>query len=321
MECTCIVLIVLAGIYTINPEREWTPENLYYFIIPFFLLGYYIYVQLNHPGHIRAWILEAYSEKQLEHLAGDHAIKVIAVYFLFLIAMLTKYFHGAIYWEKIKKNPDTYLLIRDMYIFSIVVLIVLAVQWSIYFACRLFQKSEFSETILLFETGDLFFVSLLIQIAPQLAKLNILTRKYDKYFTKKYASSRIQNLDTEGISHRLNQLIFQEKVLRDENITLESLGKYLNLTRSQMSEYINREYQKSFKDFTGFYRVEDAKEILVQNHSLNSSIVAFEVGFNSVSAFYKNFRNLTGLTPDQYRKKFSATNHNPDSEAADCKPD
>ncbi|MDH4263778.1 MAG: helix-turn-helix domain-containing protein [Spirochaetia bacterium] len=69
--------------------------------------------------------------------------------------------------------------------------------------------------------------------------------------------------------------------------------------------------KKSFKDFASFYRVEDAKEILIQNHTLNSSVVAFEVGFNSVSAFYKNFRNITGYTPDQFRKKFSGAPYHP----------
>ena len=168
-----------------------------------------------------------------------------------------------------------------------------------------------SETILLFEAGDSFFGILLIQIAPQLVKLNILTRKYDKYFTKKYINSRIQNMDTKELAIRLHHLIYNDKILRNENITLESFGKHLNLTRSQTSEYINHEYQKSFKDFASFYRVEDAKEILIQNHTLNSSVVAFEVGFNSVSAFYKNFRNITGYTPDQFRKKFSGAPYHP----------
>ena len=61
----------------------------------------------------------------------------------------------------------------------------------------------------------------------------------------------------------------------------------------------------SFFDFLNSYRIREAKSMLIHQDSLSQSIldVSFAVGFNSNSAFYAAFKNATGQTPAQFRRK------------------
>jgi AraC-like DNA-binding protein len=55
-------------------------------------------------------------------------------------------------------------------------------------------------------------------------------------------------------------------------------------------------------------RIEEAKKILTGpgGAEKKNTAVALDVGFNSMTAFYKAFKKFTGMTPNQYKKE-SAT--------------
>jgi AraC-like DNA-binding protein len=63
----------------------------------------------------------------------------------------------------------------------------------------------------------------------------------------------------------------------------------------------------SFFDYLNSYRIEEAQRILRQETDPPPVIltVAFEVGFNSNSAFYSAFKRSSGRTPAQYRRSYS----------------
>lgn len=48
-------------------------------------------------------------------------------------------------------------------------------------------------------------------------------------------------------------------------------------------------------------RVERAKELLRQPHSMSIAAIALECGFSNQSALSKHFRNITGKTPKVYK--------------------
>ncbi|HEY3298820.1 MAG TPA: AraC family transcriptional regulator, partial [Armatimonadota bacterium] len=66
---------------------------------------------------------------------------------------------------------------------------------------------------------------------------------------------------------------------------------------------------KKFKQYVGVgfleylihLRIEEARRLLAET-DLNVTEVAYEVGFDSLSTFYRDFRRLTQLTPVAYRK-------------------
>ena len=53
----------------------------------------------------------------------------------------------------------------------------------------------------------------------------------------------------------------------------------------------------------GKYRVDEAKILLANDKTVKISDVAYEVGYNSLSAFNTAFKKATGLTPSKFRNE------------------
>ena len=70
---------------------------------------------------------------------------------------------------------------------------------------------------------------------------------------------------------------------------------------------MNRYIHQSFHEFVNRYRVEEAKQILREQagKELPVTDVVAAAGFNSKATFNRFFKQYAGLTPSQYRQKFS----------------
>jgi AraC-like DNA-binding protein len=113
------------------------------------------------------------------------------------------------------------------------------------------------------------------------------------------------NLDqetTEEILLKLEESIIQKKMFKNGNLTIESLSKEINCSRSRISNVINYVYGKNFNNWINEFRIEEAKILLREPQSKNITIEAISqrVGFNSKSTFNVFFKSQTGLTPKQF---------------------
>ena len=99
--------------------------------------------------------------------------------------------------------------------------------------------------------------------------------------------------------------IMQEKQLYlDGDLTLPSLAQAAGLTTHQASQVINGQMNQNFFSFVNNYRIQLAKRMLLDPKTSAMPIVelAFEVGFQSKSAFYESFKRATNMTPTQFKK-------------------
>ncbi|MBN2161143.1 MAG: AraC family transcriptional regulator [Spirochaetes bacterium] len=118
---------------------------------------------------------------------------------------------------------------------------------------------------------------------------------------KRYEKSMLEGLDTGIIGERLNELMRDEELFRDSEVSLPSVAKKLALTPHQLSQLLNERMGTNFHDFVNRFRVEAAKKLLVDNPEANIISVCFNVGFNSKSSFNAAFKKLTGMTPRDYK--------------------
>jgi AraC-like DNA-binding protein len=60
--------------------------------------------------------------------------------------------------------------------------------------------------------------------------------------------------------------------------------------------------EKTFYDYINGKRIEEFKKMILRPENQKYTIVglAYDCGFNSKTAFYRNFKNVTGLSPTQY---------------------
>jgi AraC-like DNA-binding protein len=128
-------------------------------------------------------------------------------------------------------------------------------------------------------------------------------------------SEEVVSLPTEKTVHKPDQELIsrlldymkEKKSYLDAELTLSSLAKDMNISRSQLSLLINEGIGDNFYDFINKYRVEEVKKLMIDPSVKNYNLlgIALEAGFKSKSTFNLIFKRFTGLTPTEYRKNIS----------------
>lgn len=120
----------------------------------------------------------------------------------------------------------------------------------------------------------------------------------------KYESSKLTPEKKKIFLKKLQQAIEEEKCYIDENLTLQNLSRLLDIPANYLSQIINEEFSQNFPDFINNHRIRDARELLQdpRNNHLSILGIAYEVGFNSKSAFYNAFKKHTGMSPSAFLK-------------------
>ena len=89
-----------------------------------------------------------------------------------------------------------------------------------------------------------------------------------------------------------------------ENITLKKMGSLCNISTSYFSKIFKRETKKTLPYYVNEIRIERGKELL-ENSNMPIINISLDLGFSDCGYFIKVFKNLQGITPDAYRKKFN----------------
>ncbi len=97
-------------------------------------------------------------------------------------------------------------------------------------------------------------------------------------------------------------LFGEEKIYRNPNLSLDCLAERLSISSGYLSRLINDITNKSFNQFTNEYRVKESQRNLVSKEFSHYNIlsIGLESGFNSKASFNRNFKEITGLSPQEY---------------------
>ncbi len=100
--------------------------------------------------------------------------------------------------------------------------------------------------------------------------------------------------------------INEKKLYLDTELNEHKLAQKLDIRPYLLSKFLNDELGKSFSQFIKEKRIEEAKKLLQKSENQNLTIfsIAIDSGFKSESSFYANFKEATGMTPNQYKKQF-----------------
>ena len=119
----------------------------------------------------------------------------------------------------------------------------------------------------------------------------------------RYERSTLSNVDVERVLAEMARLMDEEALYCDESLSLSALAAQLNVSAHQLSEIVNERLGKSFPNYLKTQRVNAACRLLQEQPDETILNVGLSVGFNSSSAFYAAFREITGQPPGQYRKQ------------------
>ncbi|MBZ5856909.1 AraC family transcriptional regulator [Flavihumibacter profundi] len=137
-------------------------------------------------------------------------------------------------------------------------------------------------------------VIVLLQILQELASTRefhfISHASYDNPFKK-------------GETDRAN--IVYEFVIKNfrKKIILEDVAAMVHMTPTSFSRYFTRHSNKNFSAFVSEIRIKHACKLLVETEQAIEEI-CYECGFNTLSNFNKQFKDLIQDKPSSYRKQF-----------------
>jgi AraC-like DNA-binding protein/quercetin dioxygenase-like cupin family protein len=86
-----------------------------------------------------------------------------------------------------------------------------------------------------------------------------------------------------------------------EEARLDEAARRTNMTVPAFCRYFKKLTRKTFSQFVNEYRIAHACRLLGED-KLSIAGVSFECGFNNLSHFNRQFRQITGLSPRDYRK-------------------
>lgn len=114
------------------------------------------------------------------------------------------------------------------------------------------------------------------------------------------SSTDMRQYSTEN-SHRIDSII---KFISDNYanyISLQDVADIACMTTNSFCRFFKKMTNKSFVQFLNEVRVRNASRLLVQQE-LPISEVCYMVGYNSITNFNKQFKQIMGCTPNGYRK-------------------
>ncbi len=116
-----------------------------------------------------------------------------------------------------------------------------------------------------------------------------------------YTKTKLHGIDHHQKKADLENLMIQEKLYENEDLSLSMVAKLLDLSSHQLSELINTQYNYSFPRFIREHRVKAAKSLLMSDKNASILSISMMTGFKSQSNFYTAFKESTGQSPGRYR--------------------
>lgn len=95
-----------------------------------------------------------------------------------------------------------------------------------------------------------------------------------------------------------------EKLYLNPNLRASDLADKLEIKQRFLSRALYIHTGMRFNSFINTLRIAKAKQLIYDtpNDKLNILAISFKAGFNSKTAFNTSFKNLTGMTPSEYKK-------------------
>lgn len=122
--------------------------------------------------------------------------------------------------------------------------------------------------------------------------------------TTKYQKSYLSEERLNELGKNLENLLNDKNLILDGDLSLSKISEILGLSPHTTSQVCNRYFGQSLIEIIRNKRIQFAKKALTESN-LPILRIGFDVGFNSKNAFIRAFKELTNLTPSNYRKKFS----------------
>ncbi len=128
--------------------------------------------------------------------------------------------------------------------------------------------------------------------------------KINSFFLRKIASTDNTNTNSPvsgQLASRMSQWVLEKKWT--ENLTMKQVADSLGITREELGSYSLSLRGKNFLQWRKELRIEEAKKLLLEHRETPAILIGEQVGIGDKSNFRKQFREIAGCTPAEWRLK------------------
>lgn len=124
---------------------------------------------------------------------------------------------------------------------------------------------------------------------------------------KNNSRQRFTDDEASSLAERLIAHMEVQKPFLDPDLTLKDLSAQVELNKYELTDLLNSHIGKNFFTFVNEFRVAEViRKMEDPNyHQPTLMAIAYDCGFNSKSTFNSFFKQHTGLTPSEYKKKIT----------------
>ncbi|RNC90221.1 MAG: AraC family transcriptional regulator [Allomuricauda sp.] len=87
----------------------------------------------------------------------------------------------------------------------------------------------------------------------------------------------------------------------DQPITLQQAAEKVHMGRNSFCRFFKQRTNKTYFQFLSEVRIQHASRLLVEEHDMSISEIALQAGYQSISNFNRQFREIHKLSPKAYR--------------------
>lgn len=127
------------------------------------------------------------------------------------------------------------------------------------------------------------------------------TQSTEAPITATTSSQPMTAADAHTTVKKLDQLMQEQQVYLDPDLTLDRLARKLVIPAKQVSAAVNQIHGRNISKYINEYRIEHAKQRLL-SHEESITQVYLSSGFQTKSNFNREFNRVTGQTPSAFRQ-------------------
>lgn len=99
------------------------------------------------------------------------------------------------------------------------------------------------------------------------------------------------------VAERIDMARFVEERWYLKQVTIDDVAHMIGSNRTTLSQFINREYGCTFREYVNGLRIEYAKGYYRAHPNVKQEVLAEECGFADAPSFNKKFKSVVGVTP------------------------
>ncbi len=299
--------------YDIIHENKFEPRNLLHFFVPFLVGGIFFI----------SYFIESANSNLFQKIFFFVSILLYLTYSIFGFQMLYKNVWSRKTEIKVVQKQNNVLKNWTIFLYvGFVLLLLIRVINSL-----IYKNPAFSANFPLMSTLVWMCIFVKLILTPEIFYgYNFLNKTIDSEVEKVVLKSiwLIENtvipitIEREKILaqkmkpllmvylHQIEELSFHSQAFRNPDYNLDDIAIALNTPISHINFIFKYHCTESFSDYKKIVRIHDATKLLEQRYLNNNKVemLAIYVGFTSYNTFSIAFKNITGVTTQDYLKRF-----------------